>query len=321
MAGKRNNVSWILARESKEMRKWITARLLLLLVIGGLASVVRGQDIPAVRAVIFRAEVASPAGGGVLTYSYRITNVASNSGSVWGIDIDISRPAGSVDLGNEGLSNGPGFLDTISSFILQQPSTRPMVPVGLSAPDNWLVKLSDIGTAGWGAGDEVFEIQPGQSMSGYQITSRGLPAIRQFVARPFVDVDTLSIKPPEDQTDVKRYRSEFDALEASVSAHGVTVAPTAPPADFKPLAFLETIQTYKDAAVKQGWIDDFGVANSLDVKLNSAQGALERQENTTARNVLGALLNEVEAQSGKHLSSEAVALLKFNTQYLISKIP
>jgi hypothetical protein len=58
----------------------------------------------------------------------------------------------------------------------------------------------------------------------------------------------------------------------------------------------------------------------LDGKLNTALAALTRGNNKTAANVLNALLNEVDAQAGKQISADAVSLLKFNSQYLISKI-
>ncbi len=291
-----------------------------LLLISGTAFMVRAQTLPAVKTVRFETSLTSPVGGGLFIYTYTVTNPASNSGSIWRIDIDISKPSGGLELSSQGLLNGPGFLQITSSAALRDPASLPVVPVGLNAPPNWVVGLSTDGTAGWGPFSEEFLMQPGQSVSGYQITSRGLPAIRAFVVGPHLDVNTLPIKPPDDDTDLKRYESDLDTLEASVSVKGVTVAPTAPPADFKPLAFLQTIQSYKDQALKQGWITGFGIANSLDVKLNSAQRALERQDNTTAKNVLSALLHEVDAQGGKHLSPEAVALLKFNTEFLITKI-
>lgn len=34
--------------------------------------------------------------------------------------------------------------------------------------------------------------------------------------------------------------------------------------------------------------------------------------NSTVKNILNAFINDVEAQAGKHLTSEAYALLKFN---------
>ncbi len=304
------------------MNRSVTAGFLGLLLMSGTAFMVRAQNLPAVRTVILKAEVTATTGGGILTYNYHITNPAPNSGAISLVDIDISKPPGTVDLSGDGLINGPGFLESSSKLPLQEPKTVRTVPVGLSAPINWFVGLSLAGTAAWGAtGDQDFVIRPGQTRSGYQVTSRGLPAIRTFTVQPDLDIDTLPIKPPEDETDLPRYKQDLAAIEASVSAKGVTVAPTAPPADFKPLAFLQTIQSYKDQALKQGWITSFGIANSLDAKLNSAQHALDRQDNTTAKNVLSALLHEVDAQGGKHLSPEAVALLKFNTEFLIARIP
>ena len=80
------------------------------------------------------------------------------------------------------------------------------------------------------------------------------------------------------------------------------------------------IQGYKEEALTLGWINDAGVADSLDVKLNAALVALQRGDNGTAKNILRALLHDVDAQADQHLTSEAVALIKFNTLFLISKI-
>jgi hypothetical protein len=98
------------------------------------------------------------------------------------------------------------------------------------------------------------------------------------------------------------------------------VGPTAPPADFRLADFLQTIISYKEQAIQLGWIKDRGIGISLDAKLNAAQASLSRGDNRAATNQLSALLEEVDAQAGKQLSSEAVALLKFNTQYLISRM-
>jgi len=122
-----------------------------------------------------------------------------------------------------------------------------------------------------------------------------------------LDPDTLPISPPAGPDDVQRYLNDLEAIEKQVRPEGVTIGPTAPPASFAPDQFLITIENYKETAVKQGWITNPGVVNSLDVKLNTALSALQKQDTTTAKNVLNALLNEVNAQSSKHLTSEAVA--------------
>jgi hypothetical protein len=46
-----------------------------------------------------------------------------------------------------------------------------------------------------------------------------------------------------------------------------------------------------------------------------------RGNTRVAKNQLNAFVNEVNAQNGKALTSEAVALLKVNTQYLMGKLP
>lgn len=53
----------------------------------------------------------------------------------------------------------------------------------------------------------------------------------------------------------------------------------------------------------------------------SAANSLTRGNTTAAKNQLNAFINEVNAQAGKALTPDAVALLKFDAQYLISKLP
>jgi hypothetical protein len=279
------------------------------------------QNLPNLQAIKIVATVTASSTPGVFNYSYETANPAASTASVWKINVDISKPPGTIDLSSAGLVDGPGFLQEISDTVASDPTAVVVVPVALQAPVHWRVAISIDGTVAWFSATANFFIQPGGSSAGYVISSQGLPAIRSFIARPFVDVDTLSVTPPTGQGDVQRYLNEVTAIEDSVSAKGVTVAPTAPPATFQPVQFLQTIEGYKEQALKQGWINNAGVANSLDVKLNAALAALQMEDSATAKNVLNALLNEVEAQSNKHLSPEAVALLQFNTRYLISKLP
>jgi hypothetical protein len=229
-------------------------------------------------------------------------------------------PTGGASLGSDGLQNGPNFMAGIAADVLRDPRTPAMIPVALNGPPGWLTTVSVSGTASWIAGSDGAAIVTGGTGIGYQITSPGPPAIRQLTAAADYDIDTLPITPPNDPGDLPRYDKDLATALVNFRAHVLTVAPTAPPANFQPDRFLQTIQSYKEQALKQGWIDNDGVANSLDVKLNAALAALQAQDTNTAKNVLNALLNEVEAQAGKHLSTEAVALLQFNTQYLLSKL-
>jgi len=109
-----------------------------------------------------------------------------------------------------------------------------------------------------------------------------------------------------------------DKVENSVK--GYTLGPADPPNPFVTSAFVDTLISYKHQAVSLGWIKDPGIATSLDEKLDNARDLLEKKNNKAAKNILQAFVNEVEAQKDKHLTSEAYALLKFNAEYLISKL-
>ncbi|MBI5559914.1 MAG: hypothetical protein HY883_01390, partial [Deltaproteobacteria bacterium] len=105
--------------------------------------------------------------------------------------------------------------------------------------------------------------------------------------------------------------------------------PTAPPLDFEPLDFLDYIISMKHEAFTLGWIKNAGIENSLDKKLESAKKSLEKGSTISAKNILSAFINEVEAQGcatyencpeGKHLTPEAWALLKYNVEYLMERL-
>jgi hypothetical protein len=68
--------------------------------------------------------------------------------------------------------------------------------------------------------------------------------------------------------------------------------------------------------VGTGDIDNHGVSNSLTKKLSAAQTAIGAGDKQTAVSILDALLNELRAQSGKHITPSAAAVLMTDTQAL-----
>jgi hypothetical protein len=78
-----------------------------------------------------------------------------------------------------------------------------------------------------------------------------------------------------------------------------------------------------------GWITRDGAQQSLLAKLINAKRKLEEGDSAVAKNMLNAFLNEVQASScqqftcpgNKLLTSEAYALLFFNGQYLVDRLP
>ena len=86
------------------------------------------------------------------------------------------------------------------------------------------------------------------------------------------------------------------------------------------ISLIEMLIDDVDESYQNGWIDNQGIANSLNQKLENAKKQLEKGKAKQAINMLNAFLNEVEAQKDKHLTSEAYALLKYNAEYLIKRL-
>jgi hypothetical protein len=162
-------------------------------------------------------------------------------------------------------------------------------------------------------------LAPGESMT-FSFESKGLPAIQPFWATGWT-------KPlSEDERDSLRALG-FSDDEISPSDwrdnayRGFTVAPQLPPERFDSLAFLDTLISYKHQAFALGWIKEEGIVTSLDAKLEAARPQIIA-DRPSAKNILQSFVNELEALNtqGNQITGEAYALLKFNAQYLISKL-
>jgi ABC-type transporter Mla subunit MlaD len=69
-----------------------------------------------------------------------------------------------------------------------------------------------------------------------------------------------------------------------------------------------------------GSIDNAGNANSLTSKLDAAAQQIAKGNTKAAINQLNALLNELNAQAGKHITQQADDLLQAGVLYLISNL-
>lgn len=302
--------------------RWLFVLFILALIITNVQNSY-GTEPPSLSNIVIKATIDFNGQSGVYTYQYTIKNSEQNTGNLVGLDIDIAYPSGGVGLKKEGLAIPYGKWSRTFEQSVPQYAKVTMIPVGMEKPDKWIAGLSVFGTASWGGGDYV-QLKPGQSLSGFGLTSYGLPGIREFKSDPSIDVDAdyypgwESVKGAADES--KAIIAKVDEFMEKVSAHGKTIGPTAPPAVFKPEAFLDYIIDLKHQAASLGWIDNSGIINSLDVKLDNVKKKLGQGDNGVAKNILNAFINDVEAQAGKHLTSEAYALLKFNALYLISNL-
>jgi len=143
-------------------------------------------------------------------------------------------------------------------------------------------------------------IHPGSIENNFEVRGRFLPTIAKFYV--LGNNGRMSTNLDEIFTNTKQ---------------GLTIGPTNFPVQLNTLGFLEEIITYIYQAFDLNWIDNQGIVNSLDQKLENTKAQIEKGKTNIAVNQLNAFINEVEAQRNKHLTEEAYALLKYNVEYLV----
>ncbi len=302
------------------------------------------KDVKVSAAVTFDATT------GIYTYSYSIYNPPVNDGKIRNLRIDITRPQQSQELSSKGFiiqrgikADGSMLIRSFEEEIAKRLMRKPVIPVGARPPlghpfPGWSAGIAVMGTISWGGSDENL-ILPNQTVGGFILTSYGLPGIREATNDPVIDYDNL---PEEYWENVELTRQ----LRESLIYRTKTIGPTAPPADFKPIPFLDYIISLKHEAYKLGWIvqgrdddkskkedEEKGIMKSLDKKLEKAKAELVKGDTREAIEKLKSFIHEVEAlykedkeekhkkeEEHSHITSEAYALLKYNTRYLIEKL-
>ncbi len=288
-----------------------------------------GEALPILENVQVKASISLGKKLSVYNYTYTISNPKSNTGEIWSVDIDITKPPRSQEISKEGIINGPRFARHSSELVLSTIGI-PLIPVGLFSPPDWTSGLSMDGTAGWGSSDAPFRIHPGQSLSGFKMVSRGLPGIRSIKIEPkFKQTPVLDAT----REDVER----ITAIEKAILITLKTIGPTVPPATFIPLDFLAYLIDLKHQAQALGWIGGPKLVEELDKKLDQAKEKLLAGNTESAQGKLKSFIEKVEAhfketeeheiekikeEKGKELedkkfvTSEGYGLLVFNAQYL-----
>lgn len=85
-------------------------------------------------------------------------------------------------------------------------------------------------------------------------------------------------------------------------------------------ATIESLHHCVQHALAEGHIDNAGVAQSLLAKLESAQAASDRSQTKVAINKLKAFMQEVAAQSGKHIVAEHASHLLEHAQRVLDAL-
>src|SRR3989338_1341734 len=298
--------------------------IIALLIIIGLTPHISGGGGPLIPPPVFtsagiQSSVAYESTTGLYTYSYTITNPSTNTGEIWSIDIDITKPPDSVYLSSEGLTIPYGVrVRTFDELAARR--DKPMVPVGILVPSSveWGGSLTNSGTAGFstgaGSGPGGSHINPGETKGGFELISRGLPTIRQIEIEPWwimVEEGPAS----EEGADIAR------SIEESLIFHTKTLGPTALPRFLDPKDFLNTVRSYIDESVQLGWLMDAALTTALKSQLDRAYAFVDANDPSSAKLALQEFMTAVEQASSTQRTSEAKDLLYFNAKYLKDWLP
>lgn len=259
------------------------------------------EDAILLTGVVVKAKVDYDSNSRIYRYEYTISNGKESRGRIDSFVITIRRPDGAERLSEEYLlKRTPDPVVSLPDELRVamerfQEMLPPIVPVSLTSPSNW-VSIT-IGNARWGTDEGT--IGPGETLSGFEMESPGLPTIREFHADPKVD------DPP----------ARRDVIFADK-----TIGPTAPPSVIVYAEFIGDLISLGREAYKLGWIKEDVLLNDIEVGLKKAKDAAEAFKDKEAHEAVSSLLARVEAAKETVLTPEGYALLKYNLQYLLKKI-
>jgi hypothetical protein len=91
--------------------------------------------------------------------------------------------------------------------------------------------------------------------------------------------------------------------------------------DFALVATVDNLVETIAALRRSGFIDSDGVAQSLSAKAEAAMKQAHSGNQTAALHQLQALLIELRAQSGQHVTTAAADLLAADVEYVMAHLP
>ncbi len=164
--------------------------------------------------------------------------------------------------------------------------------------------------------DSVNFIKKGEFKE-FNFTVNGLPTIIQYFIQAYN-------KEPSVYDTIDGRTITSDDLENNIfnnSKSGHTVGPSNIFDSLGNFERVDTLLVYATQSYQLGWIKNQTTADKYDSLFNLAKTQLQQNNNIGAKATLQTVLQEVDIDSTENLTSEAYALLRYNTEYLITKIP
>ncbi len=254
-------------------------------------------------------------------YNYTLINDSSNRGNISTFEIDISRNSNSIVYDTLDLKFRSKYIE--KEFRRWYSLTaNELIPVGFpTLPSMDWTAILGMGGPCASFNTDTLEPVPGEHLSNFIMMSKALPGIRSFHADPYFWLERFF--PEEGDTTSTLTAAQEDSIKEAVKFHGWTVGPTAPPMYlyFIPTIWLDTLTSYTTRSHDLGWITTQPTADKYLAFFISAKALLRANNIGAARATLNSVLTSVNQDSSSTLTSEAYALLRFNTEYLLDHLP
>jgi hypothetical protein len=165
----------------------------------------------------------------------------------------------------------------------------------------------------WGLVDNRNMIAPGQSKDGFSVTSSGLPKI----ANSYVQSERGFPDSENNPNLVEGLNVDY----RTNSFVSVTIAPYyPPPASLASLAFTDTLLSFTTRSRALNWILYQPTADKYTGLFTRTKHDIQSANIPAARTHLDTVLIQVRIDSAVSLTSEAYALLRYNTEYLLEHL-
>ncbi len=212
-------------------------------------------------------------------------------------------------------SNSPKSEQRMSNFSLGGVQ-KSFLPLNLT---NWFFIgwMRDYPVAGWmvfAPFEYNVSLQPGKSQVGILLHTQALPGIVNYYAQGFRSPPDFGVSNPN-------YKSSAENDLFNNSYIGNTIGPVDPPNPFAPLNFLDSLTSFTTRSRQLDWIKQQPISDKYTGYFSTAKTALQKNQISLTRTTLTQVLHDVDVDSSSTLTSEAYALIKYNTEYLLAHLP
>jgi hypothetical protein len=161
-------------------------------------------------------------------------------------------------------------------------------------------------------------IAPGESMV-FSFNSKGFPSITLFYAESFTPPYS---EDDEDSLYAKGYTARQISPDWKEDSYKVfVVSPRVYYSKIDSITFTDSLYSFCSRSRDLDWITTQPTANKYLSYFSNAKTNLQQSNIATARAILNTVLHDVDIDSSSTLTSEAYALLRYNTEYLLEHLP